>query len=76
MREIDHLAARWSDEHEFEDFSEYESVLKSSFEKFNVGTFKRATKRPFGVVFTADNLEFQIKATMKQIKISVKPFAQ
>ena len=46
------LSDRWNDEKEFEDFAEYEKVLKQLViqKGGELVTFVRTSKRPFGVV--------------------------
>ena len=42
------LYGRWLDEREFEDFKEYENVMKQQLEKVVGVRFVKAQKRPFG----------------------------
>jgi hypothetical protein len=52
MDRIIYLYERWQDEKEYEDFKDYEKNIQELFEKENTCsdlTFKRATKRPFGI---------------------------
>lgn len=46
---LDYLECRWQDEREYEDFAEYQKVLKTKIEEQGYA-FVKATKRPFGVV--------------------------
>ena len=43
------LSARWADEKEYEDFADYEKVIRSKFCSFLEIT--KVTKRPFGMLY-------------------------
>jgi hypothetical protein len=50
------LADRWQDEKEYEDWSDYENVMKGWVpEGF---TFERTQKSPFGMIFSKDGRRF------------------
>lgn len=50
---LGYLWARWQDEHEYEDFADYEKQMaKLLAEKGSAFTFVKATKRPFGIQCT------------------------
>lgn len=62
---LDYLAARWLDEQEYEEFSEYVTAATKGFpEPFKVLS---VTKRPFAVKFShpCDKRVFQIKVGRK-----------
>ena len=42
------LYVRWQDEGKYEDFSQYEAVMKKRFSTIKAGTFIAGSKRPFG----------------------------
>ena len=52
------LYSRWQDEKEYEDFADYEKVLK---EKITELPIKSATKRPFGIKYDYEGFEIHIK---------------
>ena len=56
---IAELWNRWQDEKEYEDFADYQKVLKNRFEKANVenATFIKATKRPFGIQYLINDVQ-------------------
>lgn len=47
---IAYLGSRWEDEHEFEDFTDYEKDMKKAIELHGV-EFLKGVKRPFGLCF-------------------------
>jgi hypothetical protein len=55
------LYCRWLDEHEYEDFSEYQQVMKSNLP--TGAQFVKMTKRPFEVQFDLNGVRKYIKAT-------------
>jgi len=56
---------RWNDEKEHEDFKAYEMYLKDNFVNYKLqGTFIKATKRPFGIIYQVGN--YQIHLTCKR----------
>ena len=57
MDDIANLSFRWKDEKEYEDFNEYNKVLKESLDSLKLDgvKFVKAIKRPFGITFTVDN---------------------
>lgn len=48
---IEYLAARWQDEHEYENIAEYGEALKDMLAKHGAAVV-RMSRRPFGVVFS------------------------
>lgn len=47
------LAERWKDENQYEDFKDYEKVIKERFSKERYGiTITQVTKKPFGFKFS------------------------
>ena len=42
------LYGRWRDEGQYEDFADYEKVIKKAFVALKVGSFIAGSKRPFG----------------------------
>jgi len=59
-----YLFARWQDEKEYEDFKEYEKIMAKEIEKVGV-KFVKGSKRPFGVIFQIQNLNFLFYMTSK-----------
>lgn len=62
---MDYLYARWLEESAFEDFAEYEAVVKTEVEKLG-GKFVKMTKRPFAVTVEIDEHTIQIKLTQTE----------
>jgi hypothetical protein len=61
---IANLAFRWMDEKEYEDFKDYEKVMKEKVETFGV-KFIKGSKRPFGFVVEFKEVAYQFYFTMK-----------
>ncbi len=62
---LDSLAARWSDEQEYEDWADYDKAVRAMFPAPFV--VSKVTKRPFAVTFThpSDGRAFTIKVGRK-----------
>ena len=58
-----YLFARWQDEKEFEDFAEYEKVMKKNVGEVEGVKFVKASKRPFG---------FTLKITQEDIWVDYR----
>ncbi|MEG1140941.1 MAG: hypothetical protein RSE41_00520 [Clostridia bacterium] len=60
---INNLYCRWSCEKEYEDFKDYETLLRNEFNKLNKKelTFEKATKRPFGIKYNMNINGIEIK---------------
>lgn len=65
------LYERWKDEKEYEDFSEYEEVMKKKADEISEITFIKATKRPFGFKFKNQNRDYQVSITAKGTKLYI-----
>ena len=57
------LYERWQDEKEYEDFADYEKVIKEAVDKIGGITFIKGTKRPFG---------FQYELCGRRLQYAVK----
>jgi len=70
---LDSLKQRWADEYKYEDFSEYESVMRKLIVSPNV-EFVKGTKRPFG--FQAQvfgiTISFGVKYSGNTMSITAK----
>jgi hypothetical protein len=56
---LGHLAARWFDEKEYEDITDYQKALEPLAASMSIPTkLVKMTKRPFGVVFEIGNRQF------------------
>lgn len=53
------LQARWRDEGQYEDFKDYEKVLKPIVEKLGA-TFVKGVKRPFGFECIIDEMHYTL----------------
>ncbi len=53
------LYSRWQDEHEYEDFKEYEKVMSKVF-----GSTVTGTKRPFGFKVTDGGVTYIVKLSL------------
>jgi len=63
------LYSRWQDEQEYEDFADYEKVIK---EKITELPIKVATKRPFGIKYDYEGFEIHIRIASGYLKASAK----
>jgi hypothetical protein len=63
---LDNLRNRWLDEHEYEDWKDYEKVMRS-FLPAEV-RFIRSTKRPIGMVVEIPNITRQVHIYLKYSK--------
>lgn len=63
------LYSRWQDEREYEDFADYEKVMK---EKITELPIKSATKRPFGFKYDYQGFEIHIKIANGYLKADAK----
>jgi hypothetical protein len=68
LRWLGNLCQRWDDERHYEDFSGYESVIKSKFAYLGTVT---ATRRPFGLQFKVHGVKVAIKCLKKPTSIAV-----
>ena len=66
---VENLYDRWKDEREYEDWSEYEKVIK---ENIPVAlTFEKVTKRPFHIFFKLFNkVPYRLHVTSSQIRLA------
>ena len=66
------LSDRWTAEKEYEDFNDYEDVMKSAF--VGVVAVIKATKRPFGFTAMVDTtkLHFFLKRKGGYVSLNVK----
>jgi len=71
------LHSRWQDEHEYEDFKEYENAMRVKFEKLTLGViipnsvkFIKAQKKPFGFIYTIGNRIVTIEVNSERYKQS------
>ena len=66
------LYTRWCDEKEYEDFNDYEKLLKSYFNKHlkKKGiNFIKGIKSPFGALFIIEGYKFKLGINSKRISI-------
>lgn len=69
---LDNLKQRWMDEKEYEDWSDYENVLKKSLPEECQKDFIKGTKRPFGFIASVDkNRKVKISIKYKGNKITI-----
>ena len=61
---------RWKSEKEYEDFAEYQSVVKKKIEETGA-RFDNMTKRPFRVTFYVQNVRCFVKVTAKDFSWGV-----
>jgi hypothetical protein len=69
VKHFDYLAGRWSDESEYEEFSDYMKSFEKAFPDFTV---VKSTKRPFSFTIThkdAPKRQFVLKATSRHITV-------
>lgn len=72
------LWCRWQDEKEYEDWADYEKVIKQTFEDIaqKVGvtgaTFIKAVKRPMGAIFEYEGWSFQLKMSSRDYDCSAR----
>lgn len=65
---LDYLYERWQDEKEYEDFSDYEKVMRDA-----VGDgFIKATKRPFGFITQIEGFPYKSHVSINYQCISCK----
>ena len=57
------LYERWLDERKYEDFKDYEEVMKKSIENIEGVNFIKGTKRPFGFIVSTEN--YNVKVYLK-----------
>lgn len=63
------LYNRWLDEREYEDFKDYENVMKEKVIKSSIPCkFIKSMKRPFGFTVIVDNWELSIGITSNSMK--------
>jgi hypothetical protein len=62
------LYSRWLDECQYEDFKEYEAVMKAKLEENPGISFIKGSKRPFGCTFAYDGLK--VKVSLNKSKMS------
>jgi hypothetical protein len=67
FRMIDALAARWSDEHEFEDINTYAAPLQKLLP--TGARITRMTRRPFGFKGTHPAGAFTVKVTARAVEV-------
>lgn len=65
-----YLKDRWTEEKEYEQFSEYEKAIKERLKDYNV---KKVLK--VGVVFIVENIEITVKVNSSSIKTSALKIA-
>jgi hypothetical protein len=61
--DLAYLYVRWQDEHEYEDWREYEEVLKRHVPKDCI--FVRSTKRPIGIVVKIPKVPYLVHVYAK-----------
>ena len=57
------LYERWLDERKYEDFKDYEEVMKKSIENIEGVNFIKGTKQPFGFIVSTEN--YNVKVYLK-----------
>lgn len=66
------LHDRWMDEKEYEDFNDYEKVMREKVIKLQpLCNFIQSTKRPFGYIVVVDKYKLHLSVTTKEIKCDV-----
>jgi hypothetical protein len=69
------LYGRWLDERKYEDFKEYEEVIKKVFSKF--GKIVKISKSPFSVIIEAENKDLvRILGKGKSVSIGINRFVK
>lgn len=66
------LHMRWLDEKEYEDFADYEKVMREKFDSLPADygvTFVKGSKRPFGLVFAWNGEQKLLSITTREITI-------
>lgn len=63
-----YLRGRWQDEREYEDFAEYEKIIKSIFA--DAGFEVKKITKSFNITLLKDGIEFLLKVNMGSIKVS------
>lgn len=61
---VANLYCRWMDEKEYEEFADYEAVLKKEVESRGA-KFINGTKRPFGFICTIDEVHYHLTINAK-----------
>lgn len=67
------LYGRWLDEKEYEDFADYETVMREKFDSIppEYGLrFVKGTKRPFGFIFDWRGKQMQFSVTTREMRIT------
>ena len=74
FKRLDYLEARWHDEKEYEDFSDYEYSMKKNLHKICPDfEFIKGIKRPFGFTGKIDNQKIKVGFyILKNNKIQIK----
>jgi hypothetical protein len=67
---VDSLAQRWADESQYEDFADYIKPLQKPAKDAGV-TLTKMNKKPFGVLFTVDEVGHVFEVRVKGNRISL-----
>lgn len=62
-----YLYGRWLDESAYEDFADYEKVMKREIEKIQGAEFLKGTKRPFGCHFKVGEKIYEYTVNTRNI---------
>jgi hypothetical protein len=68
---LDYLAGRWSDEEQYENFSNYETHMKAFIESKS-GVFISMKKRPFEVKYKLDLTTYVVQIKGSKINIFIE----